>query len=416
MRTLLLAGTVNPKCGEFMPISGKILGARSGRPGRQTAAGRGGYHDGVRTGVLNAPRPWTIFHGITGDTRNGRRGADIRRVACHGSFAPTNKEGSRVRIRSRHLRRAPYPRGRRQALRLFQPPGRRRGRAWRHFPSAVLPQGSAGEPVALGGRAHGHRRRHQGGGGMADRPPLGPRDRLPPGAGPDAGLHRRARHRRPGRHARGDGGHRRRSQQDQPAVAGRSGHRPFGDGRFLGQPGRLPQERGDGVRAQPRALRVPALGPGGVQGSPRRAPGHRHLPPGQPGIPGPGGVDHGKERRHRRLSRHPGRHRQPHDHDQRPFRARLGGGRHRGRGGYARPAHLHAHPGGRRLQDDRQAEGRHHGHRPGAHRGANSEGPRRGRQVRRVPRPRPGPPDPRRPGDHRQHGPGIRGHLRLLSR
>ncbi len=29
MRTLLLAGTVNPKCGEFMPNSGKILGARS---------------------------------------------------------------------------------------------------------------------------------------------------------------------------------------------------------------------------------------------------------------------------------------------------------------------------------------------------------------------------------------------------
>ncbi len=72
--------------------SAGLRDARSGRPGRQTApaAGRGGTHDGVRTGVLNASRPWTIFHGIAVDARHGRRGAEICRVACHGSYAPTN--------------------------------------------------------------------------------------------------------------------------------------------------------------------------------------------------------------------------------------------------------------------------------------------------------------------------------------
>ena len=44
-----------------------------------------------------------------------------------------------------------------------------------------------------------------------------------------------------------------------------------------------------------RALSLPALGVFGVPGLPRRAAGHRHLPPGQFGEPGPDRVD-----RHRR--------------------------------------------------------------------------------------------------------------------
>ena len=116
-----------------------------------------------------------------------------------------------------------------------------------------------------------------------------------------------------------------------------------------------------------RALRVPQVGPAGVRQLPRRAPRHRHRPPGQPGVP-----------RHRRgrmrtrtattggLPRLPGRHRQPHHHGQRPGRARLGRGRHRGRGGDARPADLHADPRGHRLRADRQAARRRHRHRPGA--------------------------------------------------
>jgi hypothetical protein len=47
---------------------------------------------------------------------------------------------------------------------------------------------------------------------------------------------------------------------------------------------------------------------------------------------------------HGRLSRYPGRHRQPHHHGQRPGGARLGRRRHRGRGGDAGPAHLDAIP------------------------------------------------------------------------
>ena len=46
-----------------------------------------------------------------------------------------------------------------------------------------------------------------------------------------AGLHRRARRRRPGRHARRDEAHGRRPDADQSAAAGRAGHRPLGAGR-----------------------------------------------------------------------------------------------------------------------------------------------------------------------------------------
>jgi aconitate hydratase len=45
-----------------------------------------------------------------------------------------------------------------------------------------------------------------------------------------------------------------------------------------------------------------------------------------------------------RLSRHAGRHRQPHHHGQRPVGARLGRRRHRGRGRDARPADFHGDP------------------------------------------------------------------------
>ena len=53
---------------------------------------------------------------------------------------------------------------------------------------------------------------------------------------------------------------------------------------------RLRPQRRARVRAQPRALRVPALGPDGVRRLPGRAAQHRHLPPGEPRVPGPRGV------------------------------------------------------------------------------------------------------------------------------
>ena len=118
--------------------------------------------------------------------------------------------------------------------------------------------------------------------------------------------------------------------------------------------------------------------------------------------------------RHHRLSRHRGRHRQPHDDDQRPRRARLGRRRHRGGSGDARPAGLDAHPRSRRLQAVRRHARRHHRHRPGADRHPDAAQEGRRRPLRRILRPRPRCADARRPRHHRQHGAGIWRHLRLL--
>ena len=112
--------------------------------------------------------------------------------------------------------------------------------------------------------------------------------------------------------------------------------------------------------------------------------------------------------------RHPGRHRLPHDDDQRARRPRLGRGRDRGRGRDARPADLDAAPSGDRLQADRRAaRGRHRDRpRPDGHGDAPGEGRRL--QVRRVLRPGDLGPRPGRPGDDRQHVAGVRLDLRDL--
>ena len=91
--------------------------------------------------------------------------------------------------------------------------------------------------------------------------------------------------RRSGRDARRDGGAGRRPAADQPAGAGRAGDRPFDPGRRVRRAARVPAQRRAGVRAQPRALRVPALGPDRVRQLRRRAAEHRHLPPGEPRVP-----------------------------------------------------------------------------------------------------------------------------------
>ena len=72
---------------------------------------------------------------------------------------------------------------------------------------------------------------------------------------------------------------------DQPARPGRAGDRPLGDRRRVRHRRRLPAQRRDRVRAQPRALPVPALGPGRVRRLQGRAAGHRHRPPGQHRAP-----------------------------------------------------------------------------------------------------------------------------------
>ena len=72
---------------------------------------------------------------------------------------------------------------------------------------------------------------------------------------------------------------------DQPAGAGRAGDRPLDPGRRVRRAARVPAQRRAGVRAQPRALRVPALGPDRVRQLRGRAAEHRDLPPGQPRVP-----------------------------------------------------------------------------------------------------------------------------------
>ena len=123
----------------------------------------------------------------------------------------------------------------------------------------------------------------------------------------------------------------------------------------FGTAGRVRAQRRDRVRAQRRALPVPALGPDRVRRLQGRPAGHRHRAPGQHRAPGPtvittagraAAVAYPDTLRRHRLAHHDG---------QRPRRARLGRRRHRGRGGHARPARLDAHPERRRLQAHRRA-------------------------------------------------------------
>ena len=235
-------------------------------------------------------------------------------------------------------------------------------------------------------------------------------DRLPAGAGADAGLHGRAGDRRPGGDARRDGGAGWRRHQDQPAGAGRAGDRPFDPGRRVRGAARVPAQRRARVRAQPRALRLPALGAGGLRQLQGGAAEHRHLPPGEPRVPRPGG---GVARRSG-VPGHARRDRLAHDDDQRAGRARLGRGRHRGGGGHAGPAGVDAGPAGGGLQAHRRAAGGLDGDRPGADRDADAARARRRRQVRGVLRAGPAEPAARRPRDDREHVAGDGRHLRDL--
>ena len=279
---------------------------------------------------------------------------------------------------------------------------------------ALQPEGAAGEPAAHRGRRRHHRRPHP----RARRLGRGRRarqgDPVHAGARDHAGLHRRALHRRPRHDARGDGRPRRRPHQDQPARPGRDGHRPLGHRRRLRHPRGLRAQRRDRVRAQPRALPVPALGPGRLrrlQGRPAR---HRHRAPGQHRAPGPRGLHPRGRRRADGVPRHLRRHRLPHHDGQRHRRGRLGRRRHRGRGGHARPAGVDADPARGRLQAQRRpARGRHR-HRPRAHDHRDAAQARRGRQVRRVLRPRRLGAAAGQPRHDRQHEPGVRLHHRGL--
>ena len=185
-------------------------------------------------------------------------------------------------------------------------------------------------------------------------------------------------------HARRDARPRRRPAGDQPADPGRARDRPLGAGGRVRDAARDRAQRRARVRAQPRALRVPALGPGRLRRLQGRAAVDGDLPPGQPRVPGPRGRG---PRRHG-LPGHGRRHRLAHDDGQRPRRARLGRRRDRGRGGDARRGDLDARAAGRRLQADRLAARGRDRDRPRPDRDAAAAQDRRRRQVRRVLRPR----------------------------
>ena len=126
----------------------------------------------------------------------------------------------------------------------------------------VQPQGAAGEPAPHRGRRGHHRRRHQGHRRLGRGRGPGQGDPVHPGAGDHAGLHRCAVRGRPGHHARGDGRPGRRPDPDQPVGPGGDGHRPLRHRRRVRHARGVRAQRRDRVRAQPRALPVPALGQG----------------------------------------------------------------------------------------------------------------------------------------------------------
>ena len=94
---------------------------------------------------------------------------------------------------------------------------------------------------------------------------------------------------------------RRRPGADQPAAPRRARDRPLRAGRRVRDGARDVPQRRARVRAQPRALRLPALGAGGLRQLQGRAAEHGHRPPGQPRVPGAGGR--GARRRRRSPTR-----------------------------------------------------------------------------------------------------------------
>ena len=172
-----------------------------------------------------------------------------------------------------------------------------------------------------------------------------------------------------------------------------------------------------GVRAQQRALRVPQWGQQALAQLPRRAAGHRHLPPGEPRVP-----------RRRWCS--------PREEDGETLAycdSLVGTDSHTtminglgvlgwGVGGIEAEAAMLGQPVSMLIPEvigfklARQAARRRDGHRPRAHLHRDAPQEEGGRQVRGVLRPRPLVALARRPRDDRQHGPRVRRDDGLLPR
>ena len=183
----------------------------------------------------------------------------------------------------------------------------------------------------------------------------------------------------------------------------------------FGNNARLRRQREARVRAQPRALPVPALGPDGVRQFPRRAAGHRHLPPGEPGVSCRRSCS--SRRTARRRSLYPDTLVGTDSHTTMVNGLAVLGW---GVGGIEAEAAMLGQPQPMVIPEvvgfklTGKLQGRRHRHRPGAHRHADAAQEGRGQQVRRILRRRPRRPAARQPRHHRQHGAGIRRDLRLL--
>ena len=231
-------------------------------------------------------------------------------------------------------------------------PARRAAGEVRRRAAAVLAEDPAREPAAQRGRRDRRRRRTSRRSRRWDAKAEPSKEiAFTPGARAAAGLHRRARRRRPRRDARRDGDARRRPGEDQPARAGRARDRPLGAGRRVRHaPTRFDaQRRAASSSATRSATRSCA-------GARTRSRTSRSCRP-DTGIVHQVNLEYlarvvfvDDDDGGPRLSRHARRHRLAHDDGQRPRRARLGRRRHRGRGRDARPADLDADPAGGRLQ------------------------------------------------------------------
>ena len=177
----------------------------------------------------------------------------------------------------------------------------------------------------------------------------------------------------------------------------------------------LAEERGDRVRAQPRALRVPALGAEGLRQLPGGAAGHGHRPPGEPRVPGEGRAHEG--RRTARTVAFPDTLVGTDSHTTMINGLGVLGW---GVGGIEAEAAMLGQPlymvtpqvVGFKLVG-RLTRG-HDRDRPRADRHPDPAQEGCGREVRGVLRARPRADEPGRPGHHREHGPRVRRHLRLL--
>ena len=306
---------------------------------------------------------------------------------------------------------------RRQDLHLLLDPGGREERPRRCGRAAVLDEGPPGEPAALRGRPLGHRR-------PTSRPRsawLGDRGKTEheiafrparvlmqdftgvPGGGRSRG------------HARRHGGARRRPAEDQPAGAGRPRHRPLGACRRVRHPeGASPTTSTSNTSATASATRscAGASRPSTISRWCRRAPASAIR-----SISNTCRRPSGPVRGRRREVAYPDTLVGTDSHTTMVNGLAVLGW---GVGGIEAEAAMLGQPVSMLIPEVvgfkliGQAARGHHRHRPRAHRHADAAQEGRGRQVRRVLRPRPRRPAARRPRHHRQHGARVRRHLRLL--